>query len=186
MIVAVDPTDAQNGATEVFPGYHRQGYLSARDGDYHELPLAAIDESRGTTLDLAPGARKVAPIVYRGRPYLFWADYRTRPRQELRNGLPRLSGYRHELTVKFSTLGLDGSWLPAGELALGDGAVIDDPLGPQGVPRFDTLAHDDVVEGYRPRGPGWDDVSVDVDPANGALVQLWTCTGAANQRWTLG
>ena len=25
VIVAIDPTDATNGATEVFPGYHRQG-----------------------------------------------------------------------------------------------------------------------------------------------------------------
>ncbi len=55
VILAIDPTDAENGATEVFPGYHRQGYLSARDGDYHELAPAAIDESRGAVLDLQPG-----------------------------------------------------------------------------------------------------------------------------------
>src|SRR5262245_3461031 len=55
VIVAIDPTDATNGATEVFPGYHRQGYLSPKDGDYHQLPLEAIDESRGVILDLAPG-----------------------------------------------------------------------------------------------------------------------------------
>jgi ectoine hydroxylase-related dioxygenase (phytanoyl-CoA dioxygenase family) len=55
VILAIDPTDALNGATEVFPGYHRQGYLSARDGDYHELPLDSIDESKGVLLDLQPG-----------------------------------------------------------------------------------------------------------------------------------
>ncbi len=55
MIVAIDPTDAHNGATEVFPGYHRQGYLSARDGDYHELSLDAIDPATGVVLDLRPG-----------------------------------------------------------------------------------------------------------------------------------
>ena len=55
VIVAIDPTDAQNGATEVFPGYHRQGYLSARDGDYHELSQDAIDPAAGVVLDLRPG-----------------------------------------------------------------------------------------------------------------------------------
>src|SRR5262245_43861206 len=55
VIVAIDPTGAANGATEVFPGYHKQGYLSPKDGDYHHLPLEAIDESRGIVLDLAPG-----------------------------------------------------------------------------------------------------------------------------------
>jgi ectoine hydroxylase-related dioxygenase (phytanoyl-CoA dioxygenase family) len=55
VILAIDATDAENGATEVFPGYHQQGYLSARDGDYHELPREAIDESTGVVLDLQPG-----------------------------------------------------------------------------------------------------------------------------------
>lgn len=55
VIVAIDPTDANNGATEVFPGYHKQGYLSPKDGDYHQLPPEAIDESRGVILNLAPG-----------------------------------------------------------------------------------------------------------------------------------
>ena len=55
VIVAIDPTDAGNGATEVFAGCHRQGYLSPRDGDYHELPLAAVGKSHGVMLVLEPG-----------------------------------------------------------------------------------------------------------------------------------
>ncbi|HEV3136727.1 MAG TPA: phytanoyl-CoA dioxygenase family protein [Pirellulales bacterium] len=55
VILAIDPTDAGNGATEVFPGYHRQGCLSVKDGDYHELPPEEIDASRGVVLDLQPG-----------------------------------------------------------------------------------------------------------------------------------
>jgi hypothetical protein len=55
VILPIDPTDVKNGATEVFPGYHQRGYLSARDGDYHELPLETIDESTGVILDLRPG-----------------------------------------------------------------------------------------------------------------------------------
>lgn len=54
-IVAIDPTGAANGATEVFPGVHSRGYLSPRDGQYHELPLSEVDESTGVLLELAPG-----------------------------------------------------------------------------------------------------------------------------------
>jgi 2-aminoethylphosphonate dioxygenase len=53
--VAIDPADGDNGATEVFPGYHRHGCLSARDGNYHQLPDAAVDLSTGVILALAPG-----------------------------------------------------------------------------------------------------------------------------------
>lgn len=55
VIVAIDATNAGNGATEVFPGYHKQGYLSPRDGEYHQLTADAVDESKGVILDLAPG-----------------------------------------------------------------------------------------------------------------------------------
>jgi ectoine hydroxylase-related dioxygenase (phytanoyl-CoA dioxygenase family) len=54
-IVAIDGADGSNGATEVFPGYHRQGCLTPRDGMYHQLPDDAIDLSTGVVLDLAPG-----------------------------------------------------------------------------------------------------------------------------------
>jgi 2-aminoethylphosphonate dioxygenase len=55
LIVAIDATDATNGATEVFAGYHKQGYLSPKDGDYHHLAEDAVDVSRGVVLELAPG-----------------------------------------------------------------------------------------------------------------------------------
>jgi ectoine hydroxylase-related dioxygenase (phytanoyl-CoA dioxygenase family) len=55
VIVAIDAADATNGATEVFPGCHRQGCLSARDGNYHQLPDEAVDLSKGVVLELAPG-----------------------------------------------------------------------------------------------------------------------------------
>ena len=38
VIVAIDAADANNGATEVFPGYHQQGCLTPRDG--HVPPTA--------------------------------------------------------------------------------------------------------------------------------------------------
>lgn len=55
VLVAIDPADPANGATEVFPGYHHQGYLSPEDGMYHDLSLSAIEESHGVKLNLQPG-----------------------------------------------------------------------------------------------------------------------------------
>jgi hypothetical protein len=55
VLVPLDRADAENGCTEVFPGYHHHGSLSAEDGDYHELPLDLIDETRGVKLELDPG-----------------------------------------------------------------------------------------------------------------------------------
>jgi ectoine hydroxylase-related dioxygenase (phytanoyl-CoA dioxygenase family) len=55
LLVPIDPADEENGCTEVFPGYHRSGYLSPMDGEYHELPPSSVDESTGVKLALAPG-----------------------------------------------------------------------------------------------------------------------------------
>lgn len=53
--VAIDPCGRDNGATEVFPGYHARGYLSPRDGDYHNTPTDAVKDSAGVFLELEPG-----------------------------------------------------------------------------------------------------------------------------------
>jgi hypothetical protein len=55
VVIPIDPTTAENGCTEVFPGLHRQGYLSEEDGNYHQLPLDVIADSRGVLLELEPG-----------------------------------------------------------------------------------------------------------------------------------
>ncbi|HEY7153208.1 MAG TPA: phytanoyl-CoA dioxygenase family protein [Gemmataceae bacterium] len=55
VLVPLDRADADNGCTEVFPGYHKNGTLSPEDGDYHELSPDLIDESRGVNLELDPG-----------------------------------------------------------------------------------------------------------------------------------
>lgn len=54
-IVAIDPSDSDNGATEAFPGYHQRGCLSRRDGRYHELPAKTVDASKGVVLSWQPG-----------------------------------------------------------------------------------------------------------------------------------
>jgi ectoine hydroxylase-related dioxygenase (phytanoyl-CoA dioxygenase family) len=55
VLVPFDAADGDNGATEVFPGYHAAGSLSPEDGDYHELPPDLVDLSRGVLLELRPG-----------------------------------------------------------------------------------------------------------------------------------
>jgi ectoine hydroxylase-related dioxygenase (phytanoyl-CoA dioxygenase family) len=55
VIAAIDPAGANNGATEMFPGYHSLGTLSPRDGMYHELTADQVDLSRGVILELEPG-----------------------------------------------------------------------------------------------------------------------------------
>jgi len=54
-VVPIDETNAANGATEVFPGQHRQGYLSTADGDYHELAADSVDPAGGVVLEMRPG-----------------------------------------------------------------------------------------------------------------------------------
>jgi hypothetical protein len=54
-IVAIDPSDANNGATEVFPGYHQRGCLTPQDGMYHELSTEMVDAAKGVMLNLQPG-----------------------------------------------------------------------------------------------------------------------------------
>jgi len=55
VLIPIDPATDENGATEVFPGLHKQGYLSAMDGDYHELPLSVVEGTTGIRLCLEPG-----------------------------------------------------------------------------------------------------------------------------------
>jgi ectoine hydroxylase-related dioxygenase (phytanoyl-CoA dioxygenase family) len=55
VLVPLESATRDNGCTEVFPGYHQHGSLSAEDGDYHELSTDLVDESRGVLLELEPG-----------------------------------------------------------------------------------------------------------------------------------
>jgi ectoine hydroxylase-related dioxygenase (phytanoyl-CoA dioxygenase family) len=53
--IAIDPCNLANGCTVVYPGRHREGYLSPEDGDYHPLSPETIDESGAVALELQPG-----------------------------------------------------------------------------------------------------------------------------------
>lgn len=55
VLIPIDSASDDNGATEVFPGLHRQGVLSPADGDYHELSEEVIAGCEGVRLCLEPG-----------------------------------------------------------------------------------------------------------------------------------
>jgi hypothetical protein len=55
VLVPLDDADADNGCTEVFAGYHKNGSLSPEDGHYHELPPETVDPARGIMLELCRG-----------------------------------------------------------------------------------------------------------------------------------
>jgi 2-aminoethylphosphonate dioxygenase len=54
-LIAIDATNVENGGTEMFPGYHKNGYHAPEDGKYHPMPADMVDESLGIVLELAPG-----------------------------------------------------------------------------------------------------------------------------------
>ena len=55
VLVPFEPADRDNGCTVVYPGYHAGGSLTPEDGQYHELPAAAVDEAAAVPLILNPG-----------------------------------------------------------------------------------------------------------------------------------
>jgi 2-aminoethylphosphonate dioxygenase len=55
IVVPLDRADVASGCIEVFPGYHDRGCLTPEDGEYHELPADAVDESCRVGLTMSPG-----------------------------------------------------------------------------------------------------------------------------------
>ena len=55
VLIPLDPCNAENGCTEVFAGYHREGCLSPLDGEYHELKPEGFDPSRLVKMELDAG-----------------------------------------------------------------------------------------------------------------------------------
>jgi ectoine hydroxylase-related dioxygenase (phytanoyl-CoA dioxygenase family) len=60
-IIAIDPFDPENGCTEVFPGVHKFGYLSPRDGNHHHLTVEQLPLREVVPLLLQPGDVAIFP-----------------------------------------------------------------------------------------------------------------------------
>ncbi len=78
--------------------------------------------------------KKVSPIIYNGKLYVFWVEIVTRPKNEMIEGTNQFYGYEHTFSIKFSSLKPDGTWQSPQKLALNDPlfdrgkGVIRDPL----------------------------------------------------------
>ncbi len=55
VLVPIDACTEQNGATEVFPGYHRQGLLPGERLNGYGLPDDAVDAAHGVRLEMEAG-----------------------------------------------------------------------------------------------------------------------------------
>jgi 2-aminoethylphosphonate dioxygenase len=55
VVIPLDAVDRENGCTEVFPGYHKNGLLAPPGKPSYPLPPEVVDESRAVPLILNPG-----------------------------------------------------------------------------------------------------------------------------------
>ena len=70
-------------------------------------------------IDVQIPVRKVSPIVFNARLYVFWVEIVTRPENSrFSGGSSHFVGYKHTLSLKFTTLRLDGTWTPPQKLKL--------------------------------------------------------------------
>jgi hypothetical protein len=118
-------------------------------------------------VELPIAVRRVAPVLHRGRMYLFWAAHSTRPVTQVTAGEAVFRGYQHVMSLRFSTLRLDGTWTPPQEVSLDmrtypfikGAGVISDVLNSGGYPRLDPArTHSEPLDGYTIAGPNYEEV----------------------------
>ncbi|WP_035713165.1 neuraminidase-like domain-containing protein [Azorhizobium doebereinerae] len=135
-------------------------------------PDRAVSYSARRKIDVSIPARTVTPVVHLGRLFLFWNEITTSSSNKVKDGESKFVGYKHKLTVKFTSLRLDGAWTPPQALKLaqnstvGSGQTISDPLTYKGsiynygVPyrQPDTTIHSEAQDGYTLGGFQWEGV----------------------------
>ena len=111
--------------------------------------------------------RKVSPVVHEGRLRVFWVDIKTRSNNKVENGSSTFAGYRHQMSLKFTTLRVDGAWTAPQEVQLpGDstggnfgpaaGQIMDPTL--RGVAKLDPQKRrqTEAIDDYTLSGSNWD------------------------------
>ncbi|MFD3003504.1 neuraminidase-like domain-containing protein [Pontibacter toksunensis] len=61
---------------------------------------------------------KVSPIIFNGKLYVFWVEISTRPLNETVEGTSRFTGYKHNMSLKCTSLRMDGTWTTPQKIAL--------------------------------------------------------------------
>src|SRR5262249_45195939 len=121
-------------------------------------------------VDLQIPVRRVSPILYLGRLYVFWIETSTRPLSELSGGAFNFEGYRHKAHLKYSQLRADGRWsAPQGLKFVGsEDAPTDSLIVTEYLQNIDPVSiklsvpydiyrrdHPKALENYVPEGWRW-------------------------------
>jgi len=128
-------------------------------------------------IDVQITGRRVTPVIYRGRLHLFWTDYKTRSFNTVQDGASKFAGYRHTMSIKYTTLRPDGSWTAPQMLAMpaetrepyhpfgpAAGVIVDHPRLFGGGVRLDQdRPHPEPIDDYTLRGVNWDVLYLDPD-----------------------
>jgi hypothetical protein len=98
---------------------HVFGVTSAEPPVFYYRAIAGLEAAADTTgvefepwhkLDLQISSHTCSAVIYRGTLYVFWVEITTQPKTSLEKGSSTFTGYKHKLTVKYSSLRLDGRW----------------------------------------------------------------------------
>lgn len=131
--------DRQGTAGDVL---HLFGVTSSDPPIYYYRTVRNLDNDAGPIfsawkkIDLQIPVRKVSPVVFLGRLYVFWVEVTTRQVTVFVEGDSKFIAYRHSVRTKVSQLRLDGEWTAPLTLkvpgtvatALADVRLIDDPV----------------------------------------------------------
>jgi hypothetical protein len=134
--------------------------LSAKVGDSNRTAVW----TPWLKIDVQITGRHVSPVVFRGRLHVFWIDIKTRPFNEVHEGKSEFTGYRHTMTVKFTTLRSDGTWSPPQPVALPSrgqfgpsaGVIQDDVEKERAALDATDRKHSEPIDDYTLAGPNWD------------------------------
>jgi len=147
------------------PIYYYRTVENAHYGEINED--AEIIWSPWRKIEVQIPVRKVAPIVFRGRLHVFWVEITTSPQNEVKSGESKFVGYKHKMSLKYTTLRLDGTWtvpqnvlLPVLWFHQDNGVVPDIFEEGQQYPRRrrynDTRTHNEPIDSYTLDGFMWD------------------------------
>jgi hypothetical protein len=115
--------DRQDSAGDLL---HLFGVTASEPPVYYYRTIRNLENSTGPVfsawkkVDLQIPVRKVSPIVFLGRLYVFWVETATRQLTDFKDGSSTFKGYRHSVRTKFSHLRLDGRWTPPQLLKITD------------------------------------------------------------------